>query len=390
MDIRRAGIRRVECLDGLRGLAALWVLFGHMVILTGFRLPVLSKPDLGVDLFILLSGFLMVFQYRLRAGAEDWSAPGTWAAFWARRFFRLAPLFYVALAVALIAGPAIYADRVLIDGFLGQPLQPRERYTDVSLANIATHVSFVFGLLPDYAFRTPLPDWSLGLEMQFYAAFPFLVLLARRMGWVPAALVAAGAALALAVLAHRLGLDFPMPAFLPLKLHLFLCGMLIAADPGPGRGRIAVHLVVAMLLAVMPVGGDHDLLHVVVRELLVLGFFALVHLRAASAVDWTARLLGSRPFHWLGELSYGAYLIHLLVLHPVAAGVIAHFGTGLGAAGRFALTGAIVVPVTYALAFMTYKLVELPGQRLGKAVIARFAGNGMQARQTVAEEIAAP
>ncbi len=114
------------------------------------------------------------------------------------------------------------------------------------------------------------------------------------------------------------------------------------------------------------------------RELLVLGFFALVHLRAASAVDWTARLLGSRPFHWLGELSYGAYLIHLLVLHPVAAGVIAHFGTGLGAAGRFALTGAIVVPVTYALAFMTYKLVELPGQRLGKAVIARFAGNGMQ------------
>ncbi len=72
-----------------------------------------------MDLFILLSGFLMVFQYRLRAGAEDWSAPGTWAAFWARRFFRLAPLFYVALAVALIAGPAIYADRVLIDGFLG-------------------------------------------------------------------------------------------------------------------------------------------------------------------------------------------------------------------------------------------------------------------------------
>ncbi|MBH9538896.1 acyltransferase, partial [Novosphingopyxis sp. YJ-S2-01] len=60
-------MRRVACLDGLRGLAALWVLFGHLVILTGFRLPVLSKPDLGVDLFILLSGFLMVFQYRLRA-----------------------------------------------------------------------------------------------------------------------------------------------------------------------------------------------------------------------------------------------------------------------------------------------------------------------------------
>src|SRR3546814_12295768 len=74
-------IRRVECLDGLRGVAALWVLLGHMMILTGFRLPLMSKPDLGVDLFILLSGFLMMFQYRLRAGREDWNAPGTWTAF---------------------------------------------------------------------------------------------------------------------------------------------------------------------------------------------------------------------------------------------------------------------------------------------------------------------
>ncbi|KIU01603.1 hypothetical protein QU38_00785, partial [Staphylococcus aureus] len=44
MVIRRAGIRRVECLDGLRGLAALWVLFGRMVILTGVRLAVLIQP----------------------------------------------------------------------------------------------------------------------------------------------------------------------------------------------------------------------------------------------------------------------------------------------------------------------------------------------------------
>src|SRR3546814_5326526 len=82
------------------------------------------------DLFILLSGFLMMFQYRLRAGREDWNAPGTWTAFWTRRFFRLAPLFYVTLAAALIAGPSIYADRVVIDSFLGQSLQPPERRSE--------------------------------------------------------------------------------------------------------------------------------------------------------------------------------------------------------------------------------------------------------------------
>ncbi|MFS2111686.1 acyltransferase family protein [Sphingomonas sp. Sphisp140] len=383
-------IRRVECLDGLRGLAALWVLIGHMMILTGFRLPLVSKPDLGVDLFILLSGFLMVFQYQLRAGSEDWTAPGTWTAFWTRRFFRLAPLFYVTLAAALIAGPAIYESRVAIDSFLGQALQPHERYTDASLANIAAHLSFVFGLLPDYAFRTALPDWSLGLEMQFYALFPFLVLLARRIGWMPMALVAAAGGVVVALLAGAAGLDWPMPSFLALKLQLFLCGMLIAADPGEGRGRSWMHLGLAVLLAAIPIGGEQDLLHFAVRELLVLGFFALVHLRSLGAIDGVSRLLGSRPFHWLGELSYGTYLIHLLILQPVAAAVIGHFGTGLGAAGRFVLTGAVVVPVTYALAFVTYKLVELPGQKLGKAVIRRATGSAMRSRQTVPEELAAP
>lgn len=384
-------IRRVECLDGLRGVAALWVLIGHMMILTGFRLPLIGKPDLGVDLFILLSGFLMMYQYRLRAGSEDWDAPGTWAGFWTRRFFRLAPLFYVTLAAALVAGPSIYADRVAIDSFLGQSLQPPERYLDGGLANIVLHLTFLFGLLPDYAFRTPLPDWSLGLEMQFYLVFPFLILLGRWIGWVPAALVAACGAVAIALLAGAAGIDYPMPSFLPLKLQLFLAGMLIAVDPGASQSRLWWRLGTAMLLAAIPIGGDQDMLHFAVRELLVAGFFALVHWRSIGAIGWISRLLGSRPFYWLGELSYGTYLIHLLILQPVAAAVIGQFGTGLGAAGRFALTGAIVVPVTYALAFVTYKLVELPGQKLGKAVIKRVAGDRTpRALQTAPETIAAP
>lgn len=384
-------IRRVECLDGLRGVAALWVLIGHMMILTGFRLPLIGKPDLGVDLFILLSGFLMMYQYRLRAGSEDWDASGTWAAFWTRRFFRLAPLFHVTLAAALIAGPSIYADRVAIDSFLGQSLQPPERYLDASLTNIALHLTFLFGLLPDHAFRTPLPDWSLGLEMQFYLLFPFLILLGRRIGWILAALVAAGGGVTIALLAGAAGLDYPMPSFLPLKLQLFLAGMLIAADPGESQTRLWSRLGAAMLFAAILIGGDQDLLHFAVRELLVIGFFALVHWRSLGVIGWVSRLLGGRPFYWLGELSYGTYLIHLLILQPVAAAVIGQFGTGLGAAGRFALTGAIVAPVTYALAFVTYKLVELPGQRLGKAVIKRVAGNSTpRALQTVPEKIAAP
>lgn len=71
---------RIACLDGLRGLAALWVLIGHAHILTGFRVPIIGDPDLGVDLFVMLSGFLMVFHYQLRRKKEPWEAPSTWSA----------------------------------------------------------------------------------------------------------------------------------------------------------------------------------------------------------------------------------------------------------------------------------------------------------------------
>jgi len=383
-------MKRVECLDGLRGLAALWVLVGHAMILTGLRLPLVSQPDLGVDLFILLSGFLMVFQYRLRSEFEDWQQPAIWGAFWVRRFFRIAPLFYVLLAAALIAGPAIYADRVAIDTFLGQSLQPPERYLDHGPANIAAHLSFVFGLLPNYTYRTALPDWSLGLEMQFYAVFPFLVLIARRIGWAWAAIAIGAIGALVALAATRAGLVFPMPAFLPLKLHLFLCGMLIAADHGGQRSRLMLHLAVAMLLAIVPIGGARDLLHLAMRELIVLVFFALIHGSALNPVGAVARLLGSKPFHWLGELSYGTYLIHLLILQPVAAWAVGEFGRSIGAPMRFVIVAGITLPITYGIAFATYRLVELPGQAFGKALLKRATHSRRRAQQTVAEELAAP
>ena len=56
-------------LEGLRGLASLWVVLGHICILTRFQIPILSDPAIGVDLFILLSGndsnLLIVFYVQI-------------------------------------------------------------------------------------------------------------------------------------------------------------------------------------------------------------------------------------------------------------------------------------------------------------------------------------
>lgn len=381
-------MKKVDCLDGLRGIAALWVVFGHAMILTGWRLPIVGQPDLGVDLFILLSGFLMVFQANLRSAREDWSDRWTWIGFWIRRFFRIAPLYYILLVAALLAGSAIYNARVDIDMALGKSLQASSRYEDSSLTNILLHVTFLFGLIPQYAFRTPLPDWSIGLEMQFYAVFPVIYLLARRFGWPVAmiGLAAVGAIVATGLAAANI--DFPMPAFLALKIHVFAAGMLIAAAINATRLTKMLYLWLAMALVTIPIGGKADIRHLMTRETIVLSFFALVHWRSVGTIDAVARQFASRPLHWLGEMSFGVYLFHLIFMHHAAAWT---FGfSDLSAIGRFAMTCVITLPLSYGAAALTYRFVEMPGQSLGKLVAARVTGKRTAGTQTGAEEISAP
>ena len=94
---------------------------------------------------------------------------------------------------------------------------------------------------------------------------------------------------------------------------------------------------------------------------------------AGKVARKVAVALGGGVFHVLGELSYSIYLIHLLVLQPVAAFVIARYGDGLAAPLRFAIVLAIVLPVVCLLSFVTYKVIEMTGQQLGRTVLRRFA-----------------
>ncbi|WP_018238248.1 acyltransferase [Ensifer sp. BR816] len=375
---------RIDCLDGLRGLASLWVMIGHALLLTGWRLPVLSEPDLGVDLFIMLSGFLMVFHYQLRAAKEPWELTSTWARFWIRRFLRIAPLYYLLLAVAFALGSWLFESRMIIDGFLDKAPQSPARYLDNGLTNGLMHLSFLFGLSPDYAYRTPLPDWSIGLEMQFYAAFPFVMLLLKRCGWLRGALFTSAIAAAIASTAGLVGVHFPMPAFLPLKMHVFLCGMLLALGLDAERSRAFLYGGAALALVLLPIGGDMTATKMLMRVALVGVFFALLHHRlAGEALGKRLRAvsssLGNRFFHWLGELSFGAYLWHLIFLQPIAAYFISTFGHTMTAPARFAAVTVLLVPLVYIAACGTFLAVERPGQQLARRLIGRRKPRALEA-----------
>lgn len=150
----------------------------------------------------------------------------SWPKFYLRRFFRIAPAYYLSLGGSvLLAGPFLASYGVSADRI---PALQHSVYNGKAIQylaeNIVLHISFLFGLSPAWVFGTQLPDWSLSLEMLFYAMFPLLSLLLVRFGIFVTSAVAIAVCLLTDI--HWLAL-FQEPSPLFFKLPVFLSGMLV-------------------------------------------------------------------------------------------------------------------------------------------------------------------
>jgi peptidoglycan/LPS O-acetylase OafA/YrhL len=370
---------QIPYLDGLRGIAAVWVFLSHVQILSGIRaLPVLSYGESAVDLFMLLSGFLMAHHYLERRASEPWELFATWRSFWIRRFFRISPAYYIVLAVALLAGPYIGEARTAVASLWPVTATADSRYLDRSVGNIVAHLTYTFGAIPKYAFDTPLPDWSIGLEMQFYAAFPFLMLLIARCGKYRTAIALATGCTFASAIAPAAFAGFAMPSFLPLKLYVFLAGILLALTRGAPDALCGL-IVATILVIVCPFGHVNSI--ALMRGLLVVGLFALLSIESIAPLSFMTplifrmrSLLGGRVAAFMGDTAYGFYLVHLLVVIPLA-GLLTRVGAYTSASGpvRFFVVATIAAAVAYPAAWVLHRLVEQPGIRWGKRVVRRKA-----------------
>ncbi len=368
---------RIECLDGLRGLAAIWVLLGHAAILSGWKFPILHSPSLAVDLFMMLSGFLMTFHYQERQTREPWQAPSTWGTFWTRRFFRIAPLYYVLLLAAILLGPTLGAARDSIASAISGTGTIDERYTDQSWQNVAMHVTFAFGFSPYYGFRTALPDWSIGLEMAFYAAFPFLMMAVARLGFIATAVGASLFCYLLSLACSGYFEAFSEPSLLAMKLPIFLGGMLVAASLTTHGYRRLLLLGIAAVICLIPIRGvaSHGIAPLIrLLSLASLAILADCHRMPRIAalhriIPAVSTILGGRIAAFLGDTSYGVYLLHLLVMLPVLQAVI-NILPQASAPILFLTTVAIVIPIVYLISWILHIWIERPGIQLGRRILA--------------------
>lgn len=358
--------------DGIRGLLAFWVFFYHAATLAGWHAARFPAGSIAVDLFMLLSGLLMTWNFAVRESVEPLASPKTIAKFFTRRFFRIAPLFYLSLAVALALAPNF--DRWIAHVWQVFPppwadyLQRDPSSHEPFWASLLTHLTFLFGLFPRFAANDVLPDWSLTLEMQFYSVIPFLLLVVRRTGW-PVVVVAA-LALQLWSLGHfgtyitsNAAIVWPQPTVLPFRIGCFIAGALIATY---ARGARTVEMVVLLVLAIGLSGSSIFAAGALAILLLMTRDGSAQRLRASASA-----LLSSWPARLAGDLSYGVYLTHTLALWPLASMLASnpayvHLPAPLRAAVLFGSATLVIVPLAYAL----HRIVERPGIALGRRAAA--------------------
>jgi peptidoglycan/LPS O-acetylase OafA/YrhL len=351
---------RFENINLLRAFAALSVVVYHVIEHSNWTAWPQSGPLLtfrigwyGVDLFFVISGFVIAYSALLlhRADADEFQR-----RYWNRRLTRILPLSLVTLFLYL----AIF--------------RPWWWWTpQMWVIQLATHLTFTHSFSTVTHGSIDGPNWSLGIEMQFYLAMALLV------GWIdrtPAWRIALYCVLiswawrAAMLFLYGGGAD-AFPVFvkvvqLPGQLDEFGSGIVLAKcvlDSRHDRFSNAVPWILGAAatgyatFAVFWSNGSYwDIPWMVVLwRTMLAAFFACV-VGVAIALPQSLARRWVKPGDYLGETSYGIYLWHLFAVNAV---VHRWHWSGVGAL-------AAVAALTIALAAMSWHLFEKPAMRLGR------------------------
>ena len=328
---------RIVALDGLRGLAVLSVFIFHSVgvfITPGG--PVAYMGWLGVDLFFVLSGFLITSILLRARDAENY-----YRVFYARRALRILPLYYLVLSLSLLTTHDHYSLRAQIWFWL-------------NLSNLAT--AFNPMLIPWLSHY-----WSLAVEEQFYLVWPALV---RRVS--PASLFNLCLFVILSLLVVR-----NIPAVENLSQHWD--NLLYRLTPF----RVDTVCGGALLAIAVHRWGDIEKLRTPLRMTCLASsalFLWLIHLNLLSRFGYTAvvagftslvglalcpgplsRFLSMRALTITGRYSYCIYLIHpILILHAN------HFLPRRLTVGSVVVLVCVEFVIVFGVAALSYRFIEAP------------------------------
>lgn len=358
---------QIHPLTGIRIIAAVWVVFFHIrgnlyleFPWTKQLAPILDNGALGVDMFYVLSGYVLVITYGSRMGTHfDLT---TTLRFWWTRIARIWPAYVVTLVIAAVwHGWLSTTERF-------DPVPPRD-FTVPSFIRQALLVDQWFAPDSDRLFWNGAA-WTVSAEALAYLFFPLLILLVWRFAATQrrtVQLVAPMVAIApVALLIAAMGNLYADWMWLMRIACGFLSGMLLAATihhwDSPRSRQVAD--ILGILLPLGIVGGVYAMdrmglghlgsVFLIPVMMVTVGAFALSR-RGAS------RILGSRPFVFGGKVSYSVYLVHMPIIEVLW--YLQNTNPAFHAGGTLSKIGFLLIPVlVLASGSLLWRLVEEPAR----------------------------
>jgi peptidoglycan/LPS O-acetylase OafA/YrhL len=344
---------RYEFLDFVRGVAALAVFLQHAVghlwpDFNEFRRVWFDLGNFGVVVFFLTSGFII---------PESLHRGGSVGRFWVGRFFRLYPLYWLSLALALVYHLGGYES--------GHELETafRANIPVYSLVNVTMFQQFVG--VPNAI----TPYWTLSLELLFYLSCTALFVLGARDAVKTAYVVIALGVLGGVVVPLVTGIRTPI-GMIFFVMTMFTGTVLFRYHGGEISRSRCLGVFVAVALAAAA--------GILINSLLIRSANPHANTAQSLALTWLAGYLffawaffrRGRTFPgvwlWLGAVSYSLYLMHHSVVYVVFPDLHQTLPRPLAL--------AVILSASLAVAAVTYYLVERPGIRLGRMVQGRLFG----------------
>ncbi|BEP14476.1 hypothetical protein acdb102_27870 [Acidothermaceae bacterium B102] len=358
---------RLEHLDGLRAVLALWVVGNHAWLtiyptvgasnnphgLLGLVTNWMVYGHFAVVAFIVVSGYSLA----ISTTANGARLRGGFGTFLRRRFTRIVLPYWGALALSLALATTVISSDT-------------GTHWDAALPVTGTGVVLHALLLQDFSGTGQINHalWSIALEWHIYFVFPLILLLRRRFGLLYATVGVMAAGLFVSAL-HNGGLTlwdeanfFGCFALGVAARELAMRVSRVPWDVLAGLLLIGFVVVSGVLGTVRASGGSNTLL----EPLFGLGVAALLLALSQDRTAWLRRGLSWRPLAGIGAYSYSLYLLHAPVLQLVWQYVLRPLGLPLHDGWVLGWLLALGVPASLVVGWTYFCVVERPCMTLGR------------------------
>jgi peptidoglycan/LPS O-acetylase OafA/YrhL len=366
-----SSIENLAYIDVLRGIAILMVITIHTSLpvngLSNFTSYIDRYGQMGVQLFFVASAYTLCHSFVRRS---DEQKPLT--SFFIRRFFRIAPLYYLAIVLYFLLEPVIHILSII--------KLPNSEY---NLVSIGANILFIHGFVISANNNIIPGGWSIGTEMAFYALFPILFTLftwAYKQWGILSLYSLVGLFVCLNILVqlaidHFFSIAIVNNGFIYFnlinQLPVFLLGMTIFFHHHhriPFPGSIPVQIIFFIVMTITIAIAIQQPQTWILRIIPVCsGISFMVLLNILKELNYS-----NPSLEQIGRVSYSMYIFHFMFAWYLVVGMAMLLGKEILPEFSLIFSVVLVTGFTYSIAKLSQKYIEIPGIQLGKLLISKL------------------